>query len=310
MQAERNTPMNIVVFGAGAIGSLFGGLLAKNNTVVLVGRHSHVQRIQQKGLRIKGKTQMLIQVSSIENPQDLSITPEVVLLTVKSYDTEAACHHLRHLVGDDTMVVSLQNGLDNIEKIKQVMGQKHLIAGVTTQGVLFEEPGVITHTGIGTTQLGELDGAPSERLQNLIYVFNKAGLHTQMSTDITGEIWRKAIINSSINPLTAFFGCQNGYLLENPVLEKTVEAICTESSIIAAHEGIPVSPEEMIPRTKEVIQETALNSSSMLQSIQQGKRTEIDSINGALMRKGLGRNIDVSLNRILVELLTSFNSIK
>jgi 2-dehydropantoate 2-reductase len=131
-----------------------------------------------------------------------------------------------------------------------------------------------------------------------------------MSTDITGEIWRKAIINSSINPLTAFFGCQNGYLLENPVLEKTVEAICTESSIIAAHEGIPVSPEEMIPRTKEVIQETALNSSSMLQSIQQGKRTEIDSINGALMRKGLGRNIDVSLNRILVELLTSFNSIK
>jgi 2-dehydropantoate 2-reductase len=94
------------------------------------------------------------------------------------------------------------------------------------------------------------------------------------------------------------------------VLEKTVEAICTESSIIAAHEGIQVAPKEMISRTKKVIQETALNSSSMLQSIQQGKRTEIDSINGALMRKGLGRDIDVSLNRILVELLTSFNSIK
>jgi 2-dehydropantoate 2-reductase len=307
MQVKEYTDMNIVVFGAGAIGSLFGGLLAKENTVVLVGRTPHIRSIQQKGLRIHGKTHQTIQVSAVENPKDITILPDVVLLTVKSYDTKEACRHIQQLIQDQTMVVSLQNGLDNIEKIGQVIEQQHLLAGVTTHGVLFQEPGVITHTGRGTTMLGELNGCSSERLQSLIQVFNQAGILTHLSTDIKGEIWRKAIVNSSINPLTAFFGCKNGYLLENLVLEKIMEATCIESCTIASLEGIRVSEAEMIRKTKEVVLETAQNSSSMLQSIQQGKETEIDSINGALMRKGKEKNLDVSLNQILVELITSIN---
>ncbi len=302
--------MNIVVFGAGAIGSFFGGLLARDNTVVLVGRGRHVQRIQQKGLLIKGKTRQTIIVPAVETTQDISSIPDVVLLTVKSYDTETACRQLHHLVHDQTVIVSLQNGLDNIEKIAQILGTQHLLAGITTHGVLFDEPGVITHTGIGTTVLGELDGRSSERLQDLIRVFNQAGIVTQMSTDIKSEIWKKVIINSSINPLTAFFACKNGYLLENPVLEKTVEAICIESTTIASAQGIIVSPPEMIRKTIEVIRETASNSSSMLQSIQRGKNTEIDAINGALVRKGKEKKINGSLNRILVELMILLESKK
>jgi len=298
--------MNIVVFGSGAIGSLFGALLAKQNKVVLVGRAPHITCIQQKGLLINGKTRLIVSVPAVESIIDVSFSPDLILLTVKSYDTETASSQLSSLVDDQTMVVSLQNGLNNIQKIEQHIEKKHILAGVTTHGALFVKPGTITHTGKGTTILGELNGDSSERLRMLVSVFNQAGIETQMSTDIKREIWKKTIINSSINPLTGFLRCNNGYLLDNPLLEKTVESICTESSVIASSEGIVVSPLEMIEKTKKVIQDTAQNYSSMMQSIQQGKKTEIDSINGELLRIGSEHKVETSLNRILFELITSW----
>jgi 2-dehydropantoate 2-reductase len=297
--------MNIVVFGSGAIGSLFGALLAKQNKVVLVGRAPHIKCIQQKGLTINGKTHLTVNVPAVESTKEISLSADLILLTVKSYDTGTASNQVRSLLHDQTMVVSLQNGLDNLEKIEQNIEKKHILAGVTIHGALFSAPGTIIHTGKGKTILGELDGRPSERVNTLISIFNQAGIETRISTDIKREIWRKAIINSSINPLTAFLGCKNGYLLENPLLEKTVEYVCIESSRIASSKGIIVSPVEMIEKTKEVIRDTAENYSSMLQSIQQGKKTEIDSINGVLLRIGTEQKIDTPLNKILFELITS-----
>lgn len=299
--------MNIVVFGSGAIGSLFGALLAKQHKVALVGRAPHITYIQQKGLLINGKTRLIVSVPAVESIKDVSFSPDLILLTVKSYDTETASRQLSSLFNNQTVVVSLQNGLNNIQKIEQYIEKKHILAGVTTQGALFVKPGTITHTGKGTTILGELHGDSSERLRTLVTVFNQAGIETQMSTDIKREIWRKAIINSSINPLTAFLRCNNGYLLDNPVLERTVESICTESSVIASSERIVVSALEMIEKTKKVIKDTAQNYSSMMQSIQQGKKTEIDSINGELLRIGSEHKVETSLNRILFELITSLS---
>lgn len=299
--------MNIVVFGSGAIGSLFGALLAKQNKVALVGRAPHITCIQQKGLLINGKTRLMVSVPAAESIKDVPFSPDLILLTVKSYDTETASRQLSSLINNQTMVVSLQNGLNNIQKIEQYIEKEHILAGVTTHGALYVKPGTITHTGKGTTILGELNGNPSERLRTLVTVFNQAGIETQMSTNIEREIWKKAIMNSSINPLTGFLWCKNGYLLENPLLEKIVESVCTESSLIASSYGISISSMEMIEKTKEVIQDTAQNYSSMLQSIQQGKKTEIDSINGELLRIGSEHKVETSLNRILFELITSLS---
>jgi 2-dehydropantoate 2-reductase len=300
--------MNIVVFGAGAIGSLFGGLLSKQNPVVLIGRTPHVQSIQQTGLLITGKTQLKRSVYAIDSPNDLPFSPDIILLTVKSYDTETACDQIRRLLQDGTMVISFQNGLDNLEKIEHAIDKKHILAGVTTHGAFYERPGRIIHTGSGGTYLGEIDGQESERLQLLLQIFNQAGIKTQGSRDIKGEIWKKAIINSSINPLTGFLGCKNGYLLENPLLEKIVESVCMESSGIASSNGILISASDMQSSTKKVINETAENFSSMLQSIQQGKKTEIDSINGVLIRLGTEQNIETPSNQILYELIISLSA--
>jgi 2-dehydropantoate 2-reductase len=300
--------MNIVVFGAGAIGSLFGGLLSKHNPVILIGRTSHVQAIQQNGLQITGKTQLKRSIRARDSIDDLSFSPDLILLTVKSYDTEAACDQIRQLVQDQTIVLSLQNGLDNLEKIERTIDKKHILAGVTTQGAFYIQPGSIMHTGSGMTYLGEIDGRESKRLPLLLQMFNKSGIKTQESRNIKEEIWKKAIINSSINPLTGVLGCKNGYLLKNPVLEKIVESVCMESSSIASSKGILVSARDMLRMTKEVINETAENFSSMLQSIQQGKKTEIDSINGVLIRVGTEQKIKTSLNQILYELIVSLSN--
>ncbi|MBN1861006.1 MAG: 2-dehydropantoate 2-reductase [Candidatus Thermoplasmatota archaeon] len=297
--------MKIVVFGAGAIGSLFGALLAGKNTVILVGRRPHVSRIIEKGLIVKGNTNLSVRVLAVESTQDVPFLPDLILLTVKSYDTKTASRQLLPIIQKQTMVVSLQNGLDNINIIEQHIDKNQVLAGVTTQGSLFSKPGEIIHTGRGKTILGELDGCHSERLERLVTLFNEAGIETKRSDDIQREIWMKGIINSSINPLTAFLRCTNGYLLHNPLLEKIVEYVCRESVHIAASEGITVSSEEMIEKTKEVIRDTSQNYSSMFQSIQQGKKTEIESINGIFSRTALVHNIDGSLNNILFQLISS-----
>jgi 2-dehydropantoate 2-reductase len=297
--------MNIVIIGAGAIGSLFGGLLSKNNTVVLVGRTSHTKAIQHDGLHITGKNHLHVKLSAVDSIKDMTIAPDLVLLTVKSYDTETAIRESLPLISKETIVLSLQNGLDNIEKVERVIQKNQILAGVTTHGALFSKPGVINHTGIGKTILGELNGALTTRLERLVWVFNEAGIVTSATSDIEKEIWAKAIINSSINPLTTFFQCRNGYLLENPVLDSIVESICQESTSIAQHIGIQLTTEDMIQRTKKVIMETAKNYSSMVQSIQQGKKTEIASINGVLATCGKQHGLMTPLNDILITLITS-----
>ena len=297
--------MNIVIVGAGAIGSLFGALLAKKNTVVLVGRTPHINAIRCNGLNITGKTHLHVKLPAVESIKDVSISANLIILTVKSYDTEAAIKQIIPIIQEETMVLSLQNGLDNIEKMKHIIDKDRILASVTTHGAILMHPGVVRHTGRGRTILGVLDDSQSKQLENIVNLFNEVGIETQASNEIMKEIWAKAIINSSINPLTAFFDCKNGYLLENPLLEKTVENICEESTCIAQAEGISLDDIEMIQRTKEVIRDTANNHSSMQQSVSQGKKTEIDSINGKLITIGKKHRIDTPLNKILVELITS-----
>lgn len=300
--------MNIIIVGAGSIGSLFGALLSKKNTVILVGRTPHITAIQRNGLNISGKTHFHVNLLAVDSITDISIPVNLIILTVKSYDTETAIRQIISLIKEDTLVMSLQNGLDNIEKMRYIIDKNRIVAGITTHGAILTRPGVINHTGIGKTILGVIDNSQSKQLENITNLFNESGIETQASNDIIKEIWAKAIINSSINPLTAFFTCKNGYLLENPLLEKIVENICEESTCIAQAEGILLTTSAMIQQTKEVIKDTVNNYSSMLQSVLQGKKTEIESINGKLLTIGKQHGMDTSLNEILVEFITSLTN--
>jgi 2-dehydropantoate 2-reductase len=297
--------MNIVVLGAGAIGSYFGGMLSKDNNVILVGRKSHIDMVRNQGLLISGKTRRKVHLFAVDALEKVEVKPDLIIVTVKAYDTVSALTQAKSLITEKTLVLSLQNGLDTINNIKQVVSRNNIIGGVTTNGVLFSEPGCIVHTGVGKTVLGELDGKKTKRIMQVVDIFNQAGIETAYSEDIFREFWVKAIINSSINPLTAVVRCKNGYLLKNPILERMVEKICAESTLIARAEKIDVSVKEMVEQTKQVIRATKDNFSSMVQSVQQGKKTEIDWINGKIVEYGSKQGTSTVLNDLMVSVVRS-----
>ena len=296
--------MNIIVFGAGAIGSFIGGMLSKQNNVILIGREKHVNAINRNGLKIKGKTNLTIKIQAETNIKNIHVEPDLLILTVKSYDTEKAIKQAKSIIKKNTIVLSIQNGMDNIDKIIKNIYSENIIAGVTTHGCIFLQPGIIKHSGIGKTILGDIKGRSSKKI---VEVFNKSGIKTKTSKDIIREIWVKAIVNSSINPLTAFFNCKNGYLLRNPILENIVEKICYESTNVANTLDLDLDYDDMILETKKVIKDTSENFSSMLQSIKMGKKTEIKSINGKIVEIGKKKKIDVYLNELLVFLVKSLS---
>ena len=299
--------MNIVVLGAGAIGSFFGGMLSKKNDVTLIGRNDHIQEIKNQGLQINGKTRLKRKIPAVEHVHQINQSPELLIITVKSFDTFEAITQAREIIGKKTMVLSFQNGLNNIDEIKKVVPRKQIIAGITTHGVQFVSPGVIHHKGKGSTMIGELSGDKTKRIHHLASMFNEVGILVSVSKSIEGDIWKKAIVNASINPLTAIFNCENGYLAKNPILTTMIHKITKESTQVAKKKGFSCTKEEMIEQTMHVIDQTNQNISSMLQSLRQGKPTEINEINGTIADIGRAYGCDVGLNDLLTKMIKTMH---
>lgn len=295
--------MNITILGAGAIGSLLGAHLTRHHTVTLIGRPPHITAIQQQGLAVTGKTRFHGAITTAPTLTATLPAPDLIILTVKAYDTKAAATQIKTILQPTTLVLTLQNGLGNIETLQETLPKDQILAGVITHGALLKEPGTIQHTGTGDIIIGELDGTITDRVQTIANAFTLSGLPTTTSNHIISDIWTKTIVNSSINPITAFFSCQNGYLDTNPVLTGAVDMVCEESTRIAQADGINLTIGDMKRLTHQVIKATAHNSSSMLQSIQHGKPTEINALNQALVRIAGKNHLDAPLNQLLTALI-------
>ncbi|MCK5291593.1 MAG: 2-dehydropantoate 2-reductase [Thermoplasmata archaeon] len=287
--------MRILVFGAGALGSFVGGMLSQKNDVVLIGRGQHVDIVNKNGLTITGKTEIVVHPIAQESV-DGNEKPDWVLVATKSYDTEDAMRTLSPLF-KDAAFLSLQNGLGNEDIMSRYVPR--VLGGTTSHGITKDGAGRIVHAGLGWTVLGNYQGA-EDSVSVIADALNGSGIETEITNDIRREIWKKAIVNAGINPLTAITGQKNGFILENPNLEMTLEAICEEAVQVANAHGIDISVEESIEQTKEVARLTSDNKSSMLQDIEGGKRTEIDSICGAIVKLGMEKNVPTPVNSSLM----------
>jgi len=299
--------MNIIIYGAGAIGSLFGAILSKDHNVFFVGRKPQVQAVKKNGLTITGKTKIHSTFSFHESIEEIAHDADIIILTVKSYDTKNAAKNIASVISKQTSLLSFQNGLNNIDDLCFFIPKKQLIAGLTSYGAMYKKPGFIEHTGIGDTIIGELDGKKTKRIKDIASMFNEVGIYTDISASIHKDMWKKAIVNSSINPLTALFQLENGYLLKNPILQELTHMICNESTAIANAMGFKLYNNEMIDLTEKVITNTKHNRSSMFQSIQQHKKTEIASINGYLATSGKKKHCNTFLNEILIQVIQSIS---
>jgi len=291
--------MRITVFGAGSLGSFIGGLLSTKNHVGIIGRPFHINAIKQKGLRITGKTNLVTYPKT--NVRDCQ-NPELLILTVKAYDTEKALLDAFPLLGPDTLVLSLQNGCRNEQLIGDMIGSRKVVGGATSHGVTLICPGEINHTGLGDTVIGEMDGCITSRIKSISSVFNEVGIQTRISRNITKELYVKTVVNAGINPLTALFHCKNGALLTNPFLQQILELTCSEAVDIINSSGI-ILPSDILNRVKKVARSTSDNYSSMVQSIQHHKKTEVDQINGEIVALAERMGTQAPLNKMLVLLV-------
>jgi 2-dehydropantoate 2-reductase len=296
--------MKTVIMGAGAMGNLFGGMLAfSGEEVWLVDiRKENVDAINAVGLTVErqGKIQIIggnatTDVSSIGKA-------DLVLLFVKTYDTEKAVSDALAAQDKNTVFLSLQNGLGNEEAICSKVDRKQVMLGVTGQGATLLGPGHIRHAGWGKTYIGPLDPGMNDRAAQIAQGFRDAEIDTEVSPDIHELIWDKLLVNVGINALTALTDMKNGELLDYPETLRLMEALVSEAAEVAKKKGIRIAGNPL-EQTKSVIEATKANRSSMGQDIDYRRQTEIDAINGAVVREAEKLGLSVPFNRAVTDLV-------
>jgi len=233
--------------------------------------------------------------------------PDIVILTVKAFDTNEAARLQLEPARLKTMVLTLQNGLGNVEILQQHLSPRFVVAGSTTEGVTAVGPGVVNHLGIGTTWIGELNGKFTQRCDSISKIFHESGLRTFVSNNILGVLWLKAILNSAINPISSLVRATNQGLLKDPDLYDACIEVVSEGMNLARANGtrLPESPFSVLRR---VLKLTGNNKSSMLQDIEAGRQTEIQQLNGILSQTGNRRGLQAPYNQLLMRLVSGLET--
>lgn len=292
--------MRIVIYGAGAIGSLFGGFLARENEVTLVCREKHAEAIAKNGLAIKGLRDIRVHPKAVNSIGGLE-PPDMLFLTVKAYDTEAAMKDMKKLVASNTIIVSLQNGLGNMETIKGAYPDSKLVMAITSHAAILRSPGNVEHTGKSYTTVGDLgDGTDAARVAALL---NDSGIETTASKDIQADIWYKTMVNSVINPISTLLKGRNSIILERPELQKLVGAIVAEGAEVARARGVRIDTGEALLKVMQVATETSNNICSMRMDVEKNRKTEIMQMNGAIAGYGAEAGIATPVNALLTALV-------
>ena len=308
--------MKILVLGAGAIGSVFGGFLARNgHEVILFGREHCINPVNSNGLLIEGIWGRH-HITNIKGYSSLNKIARsegekfaLTLLTVKSYDTKDIILKYAHTIGKSSLTVSLQNGLGNLETIAKILGRDKTIGGRVIFGAELAEPGRVRVTVYADkVVLGSLKGGvPLEKVKEIAELFDKSGIPTSSTEEIEKFIWGKVLYNGALNPLSCLLEVNYGKLLENAQTKTIMEDTVRELFIVIKKKNVSVDWKEADEYIKELFEHlipaTCDHFSSMLQDIRTGKRTEIDALNGKVVTMAEKIGIDLPVNRVITSLV-------
>ena len=286
--------MDVLVFGAGSLGSLLGGLLAREHAVTLVGRESHVGTVDDEGLRVSGAVQTVVEPAARTAVPD-DCAADLALVTVKAYDTPAAAAALSDCAL--AAALSLQNGMSNEAQLADALDCP-VLAGTCTYGAMLEAPGHVACTGIGEVTLGAREGGASTLADEVGAAVDAAGIETTVATDMPVRLWEKLAVNAGINAVTALARVANGALVDGPAGDPA-RAAARETARVARAAGVDLDPE----RVTEVAATTSANVSSMRADVEAGRPTEIDAINGAVVDRA---EDPVPVNRTLAALVRAW----
>lgn len=302
--------MKIAILGAGAMGSLFGGKLALAGTDVVLYdiNREHIDRVRAQGLEIEESadgSRRTARPAATAEPREAR-GADVLVVFVKSTGTEAVAAQFRDIASPGSIVVTLQNGLGNEEIIRRHFGAERTAAGVTSQGATFLGPGRVRHAGSGPTHLGMSDRA-NERLGPFVEALNRAGLEAHIAERVERLVWGKLIVNVGINALTALLGVTNGRLPELEDTRALMRELVEEALNVARAAGVEIGLTDPVQAVFEVAEKTGRNRSSMLQDFDRRRPSEIDFINGAILREAGRLGIDVPVNRTVTRLVRALD---
>ncbi len=287
------------------MGSLFGGTLASAGHEVWLYDiwQEHVDKINNDGLVIVAADGEITVRPRATTDSGKIGSAELVIVFVKATTTRKAAEIAATLMGPESVVLTLQNGYGNAEKLAEVVGRERVIAGVTSHGATLLGPGRIKHAGSGETHIGELSGGMNERTRRIAALMTEAGIATTVDGDVVSLIWGKLLVNVGINALTAITGLKNGRLNDHEETRELMRLVVGEAEQVASAAGVKLPYADAFAKVAAVAQATAENKSSMLQDISNDRLTEIDVINGAVVREGERLGIATPVNRVLALLV-------
>jgi 2-dehydropantoate 2-reductase len=296
--------MRIVVVGAGAMGGSYGGLLAlQGHEVELIDTwEAHVDAINRDGLRLSGvHGEHVIPLRAATGPQGIA-PADVVICFVDSNNTAHAAATAAEVLAPDGYAITFQNGIGNVEALQAALGRERVLGGSSMCSAAMAGPGhpVLTHHQ--PTSLGEIDGRETPRARALAEALRAAGFETKLAPDVMGVIWTKFALNCAINAICATTGLRLGEIARLPELDAFQSRIIDEVLEVCARKGVRLTD----PDLRATVKHHCFNKfsrPSMLQHVEAGRRTEIDALNGALVREAHLLGIAVPYNESLVALL-------
>ena len=281
--------MKILIMGTGGVGGYYGGLLAQQgNNVAFIARGAHLHAIRHEGLKVKSIHGDFIvsPAYAAEDPQEVGIV-DLVLFCVKTYNTEEAAKAMQTAVGPQTVVLSLQNGIDATERIGSVVGLEHLIGGATWLSSAVEAPGVITQISqFRRIVLGELDGSRSSRIQSIHEVLENAGITAEISENIQRVLWTKFVFIAAVSGVGSLTRLPMGDYRSVPETRNLLSSIMQEVRMLAQAHGVVLDP-DVVQKSLAFMDNAAPHiKPSMQLDVETGHRTEIESMIGVIGRKG------------------------
>ncbi|MFC0273886.1 ketopantoate reductase family protein [Metabacillus herbersteinensis] len=284
--------MKIGVAGAGAVGCFFGALLSKaGHEVIYLARGSHYETMKMNKLQVDTEAGLLtVEGEFTDLPKDLGEV-DLVLFCVKSTATKELAEQLHGIVKKSTLILTMQNGVENEEILSRIFGINRMISSATYVQALIESPGKIKQRGNVQLVMGPLDFSIHNEVMAIVKMFQQAGVHTTHSDAILEEKWKKFVWNATFNPLSAVSCAEVGEILDDPNLRKTAETLCMEVIDLAIKSGIKFDKKLMVSQIFLKSERARGHRTSMLQDRLNGKRMEVEALCGFIVRKGAQLNI-------------------
>ena len=297
--------MDIAVMGAGGVGGYFGGLLARaGNNVTFIARGAHLAAMRSNGLRVISSNdgEFVVSGRATDQPADVG-HQELVLFTVKMYHNEDAITAIAPMVGPDTIVLTLQNGIDNGERLAEVYGPDRVMIGSAYLEGRIVEPGIVTQGGPGAASFGERTTGITERGKRLLDVFQTAGWRVELLENMTGMLWKKFAYLSGSAGVCAASGCAYGELRSVPETRSAIQEAIAEALAVGEAAGAPLEPDSLEWSMNALDNFPATGMASLAKDFAEGQPVELEGLTGTVIRMGRQYGVPTPINNALYAVL-------